>query len=110
MPILVGDDHDRFVRDNGWFESGTTIDPNTVNWQAIGEEDSFSRLLAAVFIGGALHHMEAREVTWDQEAGRFLFKDYPDDQDWLENVADDGFKQTVAIEGRLYMIFMLPGC
>jgi hypothetical protein len=109
MPIRVPEAHDEFIRATGFFESATRVDADAINWQAIGETDPYTRLLALVLVGGAAHHLEAREVTEDED-GRTSFVDYPEDYDRLCDIGGDAPEATLTIEGRVYMLFMTPHC
>lgn len=110
MPIRKTDEHYAFEKEHGFKETKLHIDPATINWQACGETDPLTRLLGGVYIGGAYHHLEAREV-WqeDKNGGPWASVEFEEDRDALETIAGDAFDEFVELEGRTYYLFMTPG-
>jgi len=79
-------------------------------WQPIGGEsgDQPTRLLATILVHGTPHHLEAIEV--EEVDGEQRPLDTELDADWLDRVmaADPMIPATTEIEGRTYVVFMLP--
>lgn len=85
-----------------------TIPLDQIQWDEIGEKDPKERLLAHVRIGNLDMHLEAREITEDEENGWQTTKCYPDDHGTLCNMSDVPAFQTLMIGEREYFLFALP--
>jgi hypothetical protein len=107
MPVLT-DEQYRAI-ENNTSALALSIDATAINWRAVGEDDPLDRLLATVLIGGSFHHLEAREITEDEDDG-ISFVSYPEDYDTLRELAGGRPSSTVSIEGRDYILFMTPYC
>jgi hypothetical protein len=82
----------------------TDINPN---WEACGESNPFTRLLATIYVNGCAMHLEAREVTLNTDEQGFV--DYPEDYESLCNLyCPDGSFQTFELNGRTYLPFAVP--
>ena len=74
-------------------------------WEAIGETDPRSRLLAHIRIAGLDMHLESREVIYNGDLQTTI--DYPYDHGAMCLIADTAFR-TTTIDGREYFLFALP--
>jgi hypothetical protein len=89
----------------------------TAAWEEIGDcmredADRRSRMLAAVYIYGKLHHLDAIEVRQTEDGGlRAANEDFDEHLDGIWNGFDPGdVYEPVTIDGRTYLLFMDPGC
>lgn len=110
MPIRLPFQHNVFESGAGFDAISVKLDFAAINWQAVGEEDPYTRLLARVSISGVYHHLEARQVMLNGPTERWESIDYPDDMYLLEEIAGDAFDSFVEHEGRTYYLFMTPYC
>ena len=92
--------------DRAHFDNPVKIALHDIHWQAIGEDDPRHRLLAHVDIGGASHHLEAREFVEDGDG--LAPVEYPEDWEGLAEITDSWPAAFVEIEGRTYGLFMTP--
>lgn len=82
-----------------------TIPLSDLQWDAIGEHDPKSRLLAHIRIGSLDMHLEAREIAAGTDMQQTI--DYPEDHEAMSGIADCAF-ETLEIDGREYFLFALP--
>jgi hypothetical protein len=105
MPILL----DHTYNGTPVEETCLHIPLDRITWRAVGENDPLTRLIARVQIGGADHHLEAREMRLSEVVdGGWEPVEFPEDIDNLEAVAGAAFSDFTEIEGRTYCLFMTP--
>jgi hypothetical protein len=105
MPILL----EQSYSDTPVEETCLHIPLEKITWRACGDNDPLTRLIARVQIGGADHHLEAREMRQSEVfPNDWEPVEYPEDIDALEGVAGSAFVEFVEIEGRTYCLFMTP--
>tara|TARA_Y100000310_G_scaffold93212_2_gene90764 strand:+ start:2741 stop:3040 length:300 start_codon:yes stop_codon:yes gene_type:complete len=91
------------------------IDPNAIAWEAVGDDNPDSRLLATVQIGPCPFHLEAWQIQPPQPPHMLQIPaaDHIDDMH-LDAAAEafgaDGPFQTLPIDGKEYLVFMSPFC